>query len=109
IYSSMQPGNHDAVNFIVSDTLYLRDSIWNPGCWNKWEITVDGGVSFNAVPRFNNATEHSQTNGANLAGAISVSRFLKQWFQLGLSASFISLSYQDDIAYPGSTPGTYNQ
>jgi hypothetical protein len=109
IDSSTKAGNHDGVNFIVSDTLYLRDSIWNPSCWNKWAFTLDGGASFNAIPRFNNAAEHSQTNGANLAGSISLSRFLKQWFQLGLSASFIGLSYQDDAAYPGSIPGTYNR
>lgn len=101
-------GDHDSVSFVVSDTAYIRDSVWTPMCWNKWEITVDGGVSLNSIPRFNSAGEHSQTNGAHLAGELTISRFIRQWFQLGLSASFICLSYQDDFPYPGSVAGTYN-
>jgi hypothetical protein len=107
--STTHAGNHEGINFIISDTSYIRDSVWNPECWNKWAITLDGGVSFNSVPRFNSAAEHSQTNGPNYAGQLSISRFLKQWFQLGVSASFLGLSYQDDAAYPGSVAGTYNK
>jgi len=109
IDSTTFPGNHDSVNFMVSDTSYIRDSVWNPGCWNKWEITLNGGLSFNSIPRFNSATEHSQTNGPNYAAELGISRFLRQWFQLGISATFMGLSYQDDAAYPGTVAGTYNK
>jgi hypothetical protein len=106
--SSTVRGDHEGVNFTVSDTVFVRDSIWIPACYNKWALSLDGGISFNAVPRFNSPAQHSQTNGAQFAGEIGLSRFIKQWFQLGLSASFLSLSYQDDIPYPGSVAGTYN-
>lgn len=108
--SSSASPDHDAVNFVFSDTTYVEykktDTIV---CKNKWEITLDGGASFNTIPRFDDATEHSQTNGANLAAELTISQMFTPWFQVGISASYLTLSYQDDILYTGTVPGTYNK
>ena len=99
------------------DTLYytLSDTTWvkaltkgKDDCHKKWEIAVDGGASYNSIPRFDNTTQHSRTNGAQFAGELAVSRIFNHWFQAGISASYITLSYQDDVAYAGSAPNTYN-
>ena len=95
--------------FALSDTSFVREySKGDFSCHKKWEIALDGGASYNAIPRFNNATQHSQTDGAHVAAELAISRIFNHWFQAGISASYITLSYQDDIAYPGSVAGTYN-
>ncbi len=101
----------ETIQFVISDTTYTykKDNHQNPPCANKWEIALDGGISFNTIPRFDNALTHSQTDGSHFAGTFAISRIFKPWFQLGVSASYIKLSYQDDIAYPGSIAGTYNK
>ena len=40
-----------------------------------------------------------------ITATLEISRILARWFQLGLSASYVVLSYQDDIGYPGYCAG----
>ncbi len=99
----------DTLHYILSDTSWVKAlSKGKDDCHKKWEIAVDGGASFNSIPRYDNTTEHTRTNGARLAGELSVSRIFNHWFQAGVSASYITLSYQDDIPYAGSAANTYN-
>jgi hypothetical protein len=97
------------VEYKLSDTAFVREyGKGDLSCHKKWEIALDGGGSFNSIPRFDNTTEHSRTDGAHVAAELAISRIFNHWFQAGVSASYITLSYQDDIAYPGSVAGTYN-
>jgi hypothetical protein len=97
------------VNYLIDDTVYRSETTkFEKTCHSKWEITIDAGRSFNSIPRLNDPTQHTQTNGAQLFGEFGISRILSHWFQLGISASYLILSYQDDILYPGTVPGTYN-
>ena len=92
-----------------SDTSYIRlANHGNDDCRKKWEIDGSGGGSFNSIPRFDNTTEHSRTNGAQPFAELAFSRIFSHWFQAGVEAAYMTLSYQDDIAYPGSAPNTYN-
>lgn len=92
-----------------SDTTYIRlNDNGKDECHHKWEIDANGGGSFNSIPRFDNTTQHSRTNGAQPYAELDLSRIFNHWFQLGVSAAYMTLSYQDDIAYPGSAPNTYN-
>ena len=92
-----------------SDTTYIRlTGKGKDECHNKWEIDANGGGSFNSIPRFDNTTEHSRTNGAQPYAELDISRILSPSFQLGVSAAYMTLSYQDDIVYAGSAPNTYN-
>jgi len=98
-----------SLTYILSDTSWVRALLNDKDeCHKKWEIAVDGGGSFNSIPRYDNTTEHTRTNGAQLAGELAISRIFNHWFQAGISASWITLSYQDDIPYAGSAPNTYN-
>ena len=102
------PGDH-TIEYTFSDTSYLR--LYSNGkddCHKKWEIAADGGASFNSIPRFDNTTEHTRTNGAQPVASLAFSRIFNHWFQAGVSAAYMTLSYQDDIAYAGSAPNTYN-
>lgn len=99
---------NDSLNYTLADTSYIREYKGNDDCHKKWEIAVDGGGSFNSIPRYDNTTEHTRTNGAQLAGELAISRIFSHWFQAGLSASYITLSYQDDLSYPGAAANTYN-
>jgi len=97
-----------ADTLIKKDTVYIKiaaaanDSV----CHKKWEITLDGGASVNSIPRIDNTTQHTRTNGWQPVVQLTVSRILSRWFQLGLSASYLNLSYQDD--YSGATPNTWH-
>ncbi len=99
----------DSLYYLLADTSYIREyRKSNDDCHKKWEIAADGGASFNSIPRYHNTTEHTRTNGAQLAGELAISRIFSHWFQAGLSASYITLSYQDDLPYPGAAANTYN-
>jgi hypothetical protein len=99
----------NTLEYKQSDTTYIRlTSQGKDDCHKKWEIDADGGGSFNSIPRFDNTTQHSRTNGAQPYAELDVSRIFSHWFQAGISAAYMTLSYQDDIAYPGSAPNTYN-
>jgi len=104
------PAGGDSLRYVLSDTSWIKTV--NKGkdddCQKKWEIALDGGGSFNSIPRFDNTTQHTRTNGAQLTGELAISRIFNHWFQAGISASYITLSYQDDIPYAGSAPNTYN-
>jgi hypothetical protein len=92
-----------------SDTLFVRMA--GEGvtvCRKKWEIALDGGASVNSIPRYDNTTQHTRTNGFQPVAALSISRIFNHWFQAGISAAYMTLSYQDDNPYPGSAPNTYN-
>jgi hypothetical protein len=107
------PLNFDTANnkleYKHADTTYIRlVSQGKDDCRKKWEIDANGGGSFNSIPRFDNTTQHSRTNGAQPYAELAVSRIFSHWFQAGISAAYMTLSYQDDIAYPGSAPNTYN-
>ena len=102
-------GEKGNLEYVLSDTSYIR--LVRDGkddCHKKWEIAADGGGSFNSIPRFDNTIQHSRTNGAEPVASLSFARLFSHWFQAGISASYMSLSYQDDIAYAGSAPNTYN-
>jgi hypothetical protein len=100
---------NNKIEYTLSDTSYVRH--YSPGkddCHKKWEIAADGGASFNSIPRFDNTTQHTRTNGAQPMASLAFSRIFSSWFQAGVSAAYMTLSYQDDIAYPGAAPNTYN-
>ena len=92
---------------VKKDTIYLqyKGSV-DSSCHKRWEITLDGGASFNSIPRYDNTTQHTRTNGAGPAAELTVSRIFNQWFQAGVSVSYLTLSYQDDFS--GGTPNTWN-
>jgi hypothetical protein len=96
------------LQYTLSDTSFITEYSGKPDCRKKWEISLDGGASVNSVPRFENSTEHTRTNGIHMAGELAISRIFNHWFQAGVSASYIILSYQDDLPYPGSAAGVYN-
>lgn len=99
----------DSLRYTLSDTSWVKTiSKGKDDCHKKWEIALDGGASFNSIPRYDNTTQHTRTNGARLAGELAVSRIFNHWFQAGVSASYITLSYQDDIPYAGAAPNTYS-
>ncbi|HVY76723.1 MAG TPA: hypothetical protein VG890_17965 [Puia sp.] len=98
------------IAYVVNDTTFKKDEPEEkPECDCGWEISIDGGNSYNSIPRFDDPTQHTQTNGAQPTAEFAISKIMSSWFQLGVSASYIVLSYQDDILYPGTTPGTYNK
>ena len=107
--SSTMAAPHDSIMFTVADTTYLRDSVYALRCYNRWEFTLEGGFSANSAPRLNTPLEHTQTTGRHPAFEFTISRIFKQWFQLGLSAAYINLSYESDFPFAGSVPGTYSQ
>ncbi|MDO6431478.1 hypothetical protein Q4E93_12815 [Flavitalea sp. BT771] len=103
------PGAPDSVQYVLSDTAYVSTPTkGNTPCQKKWEIALDGGISFNSIPRFDNTTIHTRTDGSHPAAELAISRIFNHWFQAGVMVSYITLSYQDDVAYPGSAPNTYN-
>jgi hypothetical protein len=102
-------GSPDSVRYILSDTAYvIENAKGNAPCHKKWEIALDGGISYNSIPRFDNTTTHTRTDGSHPAAELAISRIFKPWFQAGVSAGYLTLSYQDDVAYPGSAANTYN-
>ncbi|HVV07590.1 MAG TPA: hypothetical protein VHC96_25365 [Puia sp.] len=102
-------GSPDSVQYILSDTAYIAENVRGSApCKKKWEIALDGGISYNSIPRFDNTTTHTRTDGSHPAAELAISRIFKPWFQAGVSAGYVTLSYQDDVAYPGSAPNTYN-
>ena len=107
--STLQTDSVHPVHYVMADTVYDKNKPkYEPVCENKWEISLEAGNSWNSIPRLNDPVQHTQTNGGQLAATFEISRFLASWFQLGLSGSYIILSYQDDVGYPGYVAGTYN-
>jgi hypothetical protein len=99
----------DSIKYYLSDTTYVSlQSGGETPCHKKWEIAADGGISYNSIPRFDNVTTHTRTDGSHPVGELSIARIFKPWFLAGVSASYMSLSYQDDVAYAGATPNTYS-
>jgi hypothetical protein len=102
-------GGADSIQYTLSDTAYITEyAKGSIPCNKKWEIALDGGTSFNSIPRFDNTTTHTRTDGGHPAAELAISRIFRPWFQAGVSAGYITLSYQDDVAYPGSAPNVYN-
>jgi hypothetical protein len=98
----------DSLYYTFADTSFVRESSGVQDCRRKWEIDADAGASFNSIPRYDNTTGHTRTNGAQLAGELAVSRILNRWLRAGIAASWVTLSYQDDLPYAGTTSNTYN-
>jgi hypothetical protein len=98
------------IKYVIADTVYEKkeEPEEESTCDNKWEISIEGGKSWNSIPRLNDPVQHTQTDGSQTTATIEISRILASWFQLGVTASYIVLAYQDDINYPGYVPGTYN-
>jgi hypothetical protein len=98
------------LKYVLADTVYDRTKPpkEETECDNHWAVSVEIGKSWNSIPRLNDPVQHTQTNGSMITGDIEISRILVRWFQLGIRASYIVLAYQDDVNYPGYTPGTYN-
>jgi hypothetical protein len=111
--SNLSTHKPEDLYFVVNDTSYNRHYIAGAAperiCSKKWEIALDGGLSFNSIPRFNSPAVHSQTNGSQVAAELAISRIFNAWLQAGVMADYIMLGYQDDVAYPGSVAGTYNE
>ncbi len=108
--STQTAGGRDSLSFTFMDTAYIREpEVENLTCGNKWEITLEGGMGRNSVPSFNSAVHHAESNGFHPAAEFTFSRIFNPWFQLGLSASYVILSFQDDFPYAGAAPGTYSQ
>ncbi|HTQ64341.1 MAG TPA: hypothetical protein VMI12_06060 [Puia sp.] len=104
------PAKNKAISLTFSDTAYIKEEKDKNSCKNKIEIDIDGGVSFNSIPRLNSPTQHTQTDGMHIAGEIAIAQIFNPWIQAGISASYITLSYQDDVPYPGSiAPAAYNK
>lgn len=102
-------GTPDSIRYILSDTAYITEQVkGETSCRKKWEIALDGGISYNSIPRPDNTTTHTRTDGSHLAAELAISRIFNHWLQAGVMASYITLSYQDDVPYPGSAPNTYN-
>jgi len=102
-------GKPDSLAYILYDTTYITlTGNGKSPCQKKWEIALDGGGSWNSIPRFDNTVTHTRTDGVHLAAELAISRIFNHWFQAGISASYLTLSYQDDVAYTGSVAGTYN-
>jgi hypothetical protein len=107
--STLQTDSVHPVKYVMADTVYEKlEPVEETDCENKWEVSVEAGKSWNSIPRLNDPVQHTQTNGSQITGTLEISRILARWFQLGVSASYIVLSYQDDINYPGYVAGTYN-
>jgi len=108
--SANQTDHTMALRVLMADTSFEKkiSKVEPKDCDNKWEISVEAGKSFNSIPRLNDPTQHTQTNGSKTTATLEISRIMAPWFQLGLSASYVILSYQDDINYPGNIAGTYN-
>jgi len=97
------------VHYTLSDTVYQKEEPeYEEEEENKWEVSVEAGKSWNSIPKLDDPVQHTQSNGSQMTATLEISRILVHWFQLGLSASYVVLSYQDDIGYPGNVPGTYN-
>jgi len=108
IQSAHMAQRNDTIELVLADTVYMSDSVIKSTCNTKWEIALDGGFSFISVPRLNLNTIHTQTNGRQMFGEFAIARILNRWLMMGVSASYVILSYQDDNNYAGSIPGTYN-
>ncbi len=107
--SLAQTDPNTAITYLLADTVFKKEETkYENTCNTKWEIAVDAGKSVNSIPRLDDPVQHTQTNGAQLTGELAISRIFSHSFQLGVSASYMILSYQDDISYPGTVPGTYN-
>jgi hypothetical protein len=106
---SAQTDSITPITYLLADTVFKKEETKHEDtCHSKWEISVNAGKSFNSIPRLDDPIQHTQTNGSQFTGELAISRIFSRSFQLGVSASYIILSYQDDILYPGSVPGTYN-
>jgi hypothetical protein len=107
--STLQTDSVHPVRYVMADTVYdKKEPKYESVCENKWEISFEAGNSWNSIPRLDDPVQHTQTNGGQLTATFEISRFLARWFQLGLSGSYIILSYQDDVGYLGHVAGTYN-
>ena len=108
--STQQTDSVHPVRYVMADTVYDKEAPpkEEPECDNGWAVSVEVGNSWNSIPRLNDPVQHTQTNGGQLTGTLEISRIIVPWFNLGIRASYIILSYQDDINYPGSVPGVYN-
>jgi len=107
---AQQTDTVEPIHYVVSDTTYDKQAPpkEEPECELNWAFSVEVGNSWNSIPRLDDPVQHTQTNGGQFTGAVEISKFMTDWFQLGLRVSYVVLSYQDDINYPGYTPGTYN-
>ncbi|MEJ0079829.1 MAG: hypothetical protein WDM78_02430 [Puia sp.] len=107
---AQQTDSTQPIHYVMSDTVYDKQAPpkEEPECELNWAVSVEVGNSWNSIPRLDDPVQHTQTNGGQFTGNVEISKFMASWFQLGLRVSYIVLSYQDDVNYPGYTPGIYN-
>jgi hypothetical protein len=107
---AQQTDTSQPIRYVVADTVYDKQAPpkEEPECELNWAVSVEVGNSWNSIPRFDDPVQHTQTNGGQFTGTVEISKFMESWFQIGLRVSYITLSYQDDVNYPGYTPGIYN-
>jgi hypothetical protein len=107
---ALQTDSVQPIRYVLADTAYDKQAPpkEEPECDNNWAVSIEVGNSWNSIPRLNDPVQHTQTNGGQFTGTLEISKIMVPWFQLGIRASYIVLSYQDDVNYPGYTPGIYN-
>lgn len=64
----------------------------------KWELGTDGGVVFNSVPSYTNATSLIRPSKLSLIGDVKLIRNFKKW-QLGIEGSALRLTYINNGFY----------
>jgi len=108
--AAQQTDSTQPIRYVMSDTAYDKQAPpkEEPECELNWAVSVEVGNSWNSIPKLDDPVQHTQTNGGQFTGNVEISKFMASWFQLGLRVSYIVLSYQDDVNYPGYTPGIYN-
>jgi hypothetical protein len=107
---AQQTDSAQPIRYVLADTAYDKKAPpkEEPECNNNWAVSIEVGNSWNSIPKLNDPVQHTQSNGAQFTGTLEISKIMVPWFQLGIRASYIVLSYQDDVNYPGYTPGVYN-
>ncbi len=77
-----------AIAFFVINTSFAQ----------KWELGTDGGVVFNTIPSFTNATSLIRPSKLSLTGDVKLIRNFKKW-QLGIEGSALRLTYINNGVY----------
>ncbi len=101
-----------AITLTLSDTTFGKQKKTQKKdegvCRNKWEVGVNAGGFWNTVPKLDEPGQHTQADGSHIFAEVSVAKIVTDWLHIGLSAAYTTLSYQDDIDYPGNVAATYN-
>lgn len=64
----------------------------------KWELGLNGGITWNTLPSFVEKTEYTGHSGLSLMGGVKVMRNSPKW-QVGLSISAMQLTYINKMQF----------